>query len=49
MPTAEANMEKYDAPRFRGGPGAFAIHAAAGVNTAKASLTTPIVTRPMRG
>jgi ankyrin repeat protein len=32
MPTAEANMEKYDAPVIPyGGPGAFAIHAAAGV------------------
>lgn len=32
MPTAEANMEKYDAPIIpAGGPGAFAIHAAAGV------------------
>ena len=32
MPTAEANMEKYDAPPIPyGGPGAFAIHAAAGV------------------
>ena len=32
MPTAEASMEKYDAPVIPpGGPGAFAIHAAAGV------------------
>ena len=32
MPTAEANMEKYDAPVIpAGGPGAFAIHAATGV------------------
>ena len=32
MPTAEAGMEKYDAPVIPyGGPGAFAIHAAAGV------------------
>ncbi len=32
MPTAEANMEKYDAPVIpHGGPGAFPIHAAAGV------------------
>jgi ankyrin repeat protein len=32
MPTAEANMEKYDAPVIPyGGPGAFPIHAAAGV------------------
>jgi ankyrin repeat protein len=32
MPTAEANMEKYDAPPIPyGGPGAYAIHAAAGV------------------
>ena len=32
MPTAEANMEKYDAPVIpAGGPGAFPIHAAAGV------------------
>ena len=32
MPTAEAGMEKYDAPPIpSGGPGAFAIHAAAGV------------------
>ncbi len=32
MPTADANMEKYDAPVIPyGGPGAFAIHAAAGV------------------
>jgi len=32
MPTAEANMEKYDAPVIPyGGPGAFAIHAATGV------------------
>jgi hypothetical protein len=32
MPTAEANMEKYDAPPIPyGGPGAFPIHAAAGV------------------
>ncbi len=32
MPTAEASMEKYDAPVIpTGGPGAFAIHAAAGV------------------
>jgi uncharacterized protein len=32
MPTAEAGMEKYDAPPIPyGGPGAFAIHAAAGV------------------
>ena len=32
MPTAEANMAKYDAPVIAyGGPGAFAIHAAAGV------------------
>ena len=32
MPTAEANMEKYDAPVIPyGGPGAYAIHAAAGV------------------
>ncbi|MEO7135553.1 MAG: ankyrin repeat domain-containing protein [Vicinamibacterales bacterium] len=32
MPTAEANMDKYDAPVIPyGGPGAFAIHAAAGV------------------
>jgi len=32
MPTAEKGMEKYDAPPIPyGGPGAFAIHAAAGV------------------
>jgi len=32
MPTAEADMEKYDAPPIPyGGPGAFAIHAATGV------------------
>jgi ankyrin repeat protein len=32
MPTAEQGMEKYDAPPIPyGGPGAFAIHAAAGV------------------
>ena len=32
MPTADANMEKYDAPVIPyGGPGAYAIHAAAGV------------------
>ena len=32
MPIAEANMQKYDAPVIPyGGPGAFAIHAAAGV------------------
>ena len=32
MPTAEQGMEKYDAPVIPyGGPGAFAIHAAAGV------------------
>jgi uncharacterized protein len=32
MPTAEAGMKKYDAPVIPyGGPGAFAIHAAAGV------------------
>jgi len=32
MPTADANMEKYDAPVIAyGGPGAYAIHAAAGV------------------
>lgn len=32
MPTAEADMEKYDAPPIPyGGPGAFPIHAAAGV------------------
>ena len=32
MPTAESGMEKYDAPVIPyGGPGAFAIHAAAGV------------------
>jgi uncharacterized protein len=32
MPTAEKGMEKYDAPPIAyGGPGAFAIHAAAGV------------------
>jgi ankyrin repeat protein len=32
MPTAEASMEKYDAPIIpAGGPGAFPIHAAAGV------------------
>ena len=32
MPTAERGMEKYDAPPIPyGGPGAFAIHAAAGV------------------
>jgi len=32
MPTADANMDKYDAPVIPyGGPGAFAIHAAAGV------------------
>jgi ankyrin repeat protein len=32
MPTAEANMEKYDAPIIpAGGPGAFPIHAATGV------------------
>lgn len=32
MPTAEADMEKYDAPPIpAGGPGAFPIHAAAGV------------------
>jgi uncharacterized protein len=32
MPTAEANMEKYDAPPIPyGGPGAFPIHAATGV------------------
>src|SRR4029453_9348549 len=32
MPTAEAGMRKYDAPVIPyGGPGAFAIHAAAGV------------------
>jgi len=32
MPTAEANMEKYEAPVIPyGGPGAYAIHAAAGV------------------
>jgi ankyrin repeat protein len=32
MPTAEANMEKYDAPPIPyGGPGAYPIHAAAGV------------------
>ncbi|HYE86438.1 MAG TPA: ankyrin repeat domain-containing protein [Vicinamibacterales bacterium] len=32
MPTADANMEKYDAPVIPyGGPGAFPIHAAAGV------------------
>jgi ankyrin repeat protein len=32
MPTAEANMAKYDAPPIAyGGPGAFPIHAAAGV------------------
>jgi ankyrin repeat protein len=32
MPTAEQGMEKYDAPVIAyGGPGAFAIHAAAGV------------------
>jgi ankyrin repeat protein len=32
MPTAEANMAKYDAPAIPyGGPGAFPIHAAAGV------------------
>lgn len=32
MPTAEAQMEKYDAPVIpAGGPGAFPIHAAAGV------------------
>ncbi len=32
MPTAEAGMAKYDAPPIPyGGPGAFAIHAAAGV------------------
>ena len=32
MPTAESGMDKYDAPVIPyGGPGAFAIHAAAGV------------------
>jgi hypothetical protein len=32
MPTAEADMEKYDAPPIPyGGPGVYAIHAAAGV------------------